>query len=320
MADTRAGPAAKAREAGVGRRITDPRLREVHTRPSPQGRGPKRDGSNAESLSGLAESLGLCRGCSCVHPPTLKPSGLRSALIEHHSRRCSSRFAAGFLGATAALMVAAAVWFAVVQPLNRPGLVWGGAVYRSKQEFNLYLKSKGLSYATWLRRNPGVAPWEPGEAAAKTDQDSEVWDWKRDALLAVNAALLAMIAAALLARVGTPESRPANEELPAPEVAAPSSPVPTISRRVARGLGYVELGADELAHAAMDRIGERPEHRHELEGIGARSWSRSRHRAPSNTLTELTRLFDTVQPTLGMYAPSAQGARKWWERGASTEP
>src|SRR3954453_18900041 len=108
-------------------------------------------------------------------------------------------FVAGFLGALAALMVAAAVWLAVVRPLNRPGLVWGGSVYHSKDEFGLYLKSKGLSYATWLRRNPGIAPWEPGERA-RPGAAGEVWDWKRDALLAVNAALLAAVAAALLAR------------------------------------------------------------------------------------------------------------------------
>ncbi len=76
-------------------------------------------------------------------------------------------FGVGFLGAIAAVMMAAAVWFAVIQPLHGAGLVWGGSVYHSKQEFNLYLKSKGLSYATWLQRNPGVAPWEPGTRAPK---------------------------------------------------------------------------------------------------------------------------------------------------------
>jgi hypothetical protein len=51
----------------------------------------------------------------------------------------------GFFGAIAALMVATAVWLAVFRPLSGPGLVWGGSVYNSKQEFKLYLKSKGLS-------------------------------------------------------------------------------------------------------------------------------------------------------------------------------
>jgi hypothetical protein len=111
-------------------------------------------------------------------------------------------YAIGFLGAVAALMVAAAVWFAVFQPLDRPGLVWGGNVYESKKEFKLYLKSKSLSYSTWLKRNPGVAPWEPGTRVTSR-QENRTWDWKRDMLLAVNGALLATFAAALLARTAT---------------------------------------------------------------------------------------------------------------------
>jgi hypothetical protein len=111
-------------------------------------------------------------------------------------------YAIGFLGAVAALMVAAAVCFAVFQPLDRPGLVWGGNVYESKKEFKLYLKSKSLSYSTWLKRNPGVAPWEPGTRVTSR-QENRTWDWKRDMLLAVNGALLATFAAALLARTAT---------------------------------------------------------------------------------------------------------------------
>jgi hypothetical protein len=82
-------------------------------------------------------------------------------------------------------MVAVAVWLAVVQPFGRPGLVWGGNVYTSKNEFKRYLRSKSLSYATWLKRNPGVAPWEPGRRAATARVGSQTWDWKRDTLLAI---------------------------------------------------------------------------------------------------------------------------------------
>lgn len=69
-------------------------------------------------------------------------------------------YAIGFFGAVLAVALVAGVWF-VTQPKQEPGLVWGGTVYTSKQEFNGYLKEKGLSYRTWLTRNPGVAPWEP---------------------------------------------------------------------------------------------------------------------------------------------------------------
>lgn len=171
-------------------------------------------------------------------------------------------FAAGFLGAVAGLMVAAAVWFAVIQPLDRPGLVWGGSVYNSKQEFNLYLRSKGLIYATWLNRNPGVAPWEPGERAVKSNRSSEVWDWKRDMLLAVNAALLAAIATILLARSrgawAATGSRAARDEAPR------ASSVPAATRSVARGIGYVRLGVGELTHGTIDRVLEHPNRRQEV--------------------------------------------------------
>lgn len=157
----------------------------------------------------------------------------------------------GFLGAVAGFMVASAVWLAVVQPLNSPGLVWGGSVYHSKHEFKLYLKSKGLSYATWLRRNPGVAPWEPGRRVAEPGR--RPWDWKRDALLAVNAALLAAIAAALLVRTRTREAV-RGDVRSSGAVPPRASPVGTIARTLSHGLGYVEVGAGELTHAAVERV------------------------------------------------------------------
>jgi hypothetical protein len=178
---------------------------------------------------------------------------------EHHSRVLKS-FVVGFLGAVAALMVAAAVWFAVVQPLNGPGLVWGGSVYNSRQEFKLYLRSKGLSYETWLKRNPGAAPWEPGSRAV-ADGRGQTWDWKRDALLAVIAALLATIAATLFARRGAGR-RPASRGLAARDgpVAAPAG---AVARTTRRGLGYVGHGARELIQAAVERVQGTPRGQHE---------------------------------------------------------
>jgi len=174
-------------------------------------------------------------------------------------------FAVGFLGAIAALMVAAATWFAVVQPLNSPGLVWGGSVYHSKQEFKLYLKAKGLTYTTWLQRNPGVAPWEPGTRAKKVKDRSSVWDWKRDALLAVIAALLATIAATLLA------TREAGRLLANRGLTARDGPLASsaaaVARRAGQGLFYIKLGARELIHAAAERVHETPGGQHEVVAI-----------------------------------------------------
>jgi hypothetical protein len=69
-------------------------------------------------------------------------------------------YAIGFLGAVLAVGLAAAIMLAT-QSEQKPGLVWGGTTYTSKEQFSGYLKSKGLSYKTWLARNPGAAPWEP---------------------------------------------------------------------------------------------------------------------------------------------------------------
>ena len=69
-------------------------------------------------------------------------------------------YAVGLLGGLV-LALAVAVLYVATEPKEETGLVWGNKVYTSKQEFNGYLKSKGLSYKTWLVRNPGVAPWEP---------------------------------------------------------------------------------------------------------------------------------------------------------------
>jgi hypothetical protein len=71
-------------------------------------------------------------------------------------------YALGFFTAALAVLLVAAIWVGT-QPKQEPGLLWGDKVYTSKQEFNGYLKEKGLSYTTWLARNPGAAPWEPEE-------------------------------------------------------------------------------------------------------------------------------------------------------------
>jgi hypothetical protein len=166
-------------------------------------------------------------------------------------------FAVGFLGAIAALMVAVAVWFAAFQPLGRPGLVWGGNVYTSKAEFTLYLRSKSLSYSTWLKRNPGVAPWEPGRRATSGVR-GQSWDWKRDTLLAVNAALLATIAAALLAEGVPVLSRRDKSGVPARNGEDRTSPVLTATKIGAHAVGYIGIGASELTHAAINRVREHP--------------------------------------------------------------
>jgi len=81
-------------------------------------------------------------------------------------------YAAGLFGASLAVILVAGIWF-VAQPSREPGLEWGGKVYSSKQEFQGYLKAKGLSYKAWVARNPGAAPWEPQEVRAAPASTSE---------------------------------------------------------------------------------------------------------------------------------------------------
>ena len=69
-------------------------------------------------------------------------------------------YAFGFFSAALAVLLVAAIWIGT-QPKQESGLLWGDTVYTSRQEFDGYLKSKGLSYKTWVARNPGAAPWEP---------------------------------------------------------------------------------------------------------------------------------------------------------------
>jgi hypothetical protein len=69
-------------------------------------------------------------------------------------------YAFGFFSAALAVLLVAGIWVGT-QPKQESGLLWGDTVYTSKQQFDGYLKSKGLSYKTWVARNPGAAPWEP---------------------------------------------------------------------------------------------------------------------------------------------------------------
>jgi hypothetical protein len=112
-------------------------------------------------------------------------------------------YAFGFFSASLAVLLVAAIWIGT-QPKQEAGLLWGDKVYTSKQEFNGYLKSKGLSYKTWVARNPGAAPWEPEEFAvgAITVRASP-----RTAQLVLAAAgwLLATAGALLLLRGGRPD-------------------------------------------------------------------------------------------------------------------
>jgi hypothetical protein len=165
------------------------------------------------------------------------------------------RFLVGFLGVAAALMLATAVWFAATKPIGSPGLVWGDSVYRSKEEFKLYLKDRGLSYKTWLRRNPGIAPWEPGERVGVSKQLERTWDWKRDLLLALNAAMLATIAAAVVART-THETRWRDEGSFFASRADTDGGRPTLSRVIggfAKGLTYIRKGAQEITKLTFDQ-------------------------------------------------------------------
>lgn len=103
-------------------------------------------------------------------------------------------YAVGFFSAVLALAVVAGIWLAL-QPEDEAGLRWGGTVYTSKQEFDGYLRSKGLSYRVWLARNPGAAPWEPASArapsaAGKPAAGSSEW-WSRNQPLAIAFVLVA---------------------------------------------------------------------------------------------------------------------------------
>ena len=151
-------------------------------------------------------------------------------------------YAIGFFGAVLAVGLAAAIWLAT-QPEQQPSLVWGATTYTSKEQFKGYLKSRGLSYKTWLARNPGAAPWEPaprtevkaathpGTGDGRTTRQA-VEDWATDVPLTPVVAILAGGATLILLRR---RPQPSSETAPVGQPAvAPSARVPRSSQGVIR--------------------------------------------------------------------------------------
>ena len=163
-------------------------------------------------------------------------------------------FLSGFFAALGALMVGVAIWFGA-QSLDRPRLVWAGSAYASKEEFQLYLKSNGLSYRTWLRRHPGLAPWEPGEPASKSRRGGSRFR-TIEILLAANAALLAALLALALGRSRTVGSR--RQRPYAPHRQGGASRLGGVAVAGRHGIGHISRGATDLVHAATTRMRERP--------------------------------------------------------------
>ena len=89
-------------------------------------------------------------------------------------------YTTGFVIAALAVLVVSFIWLSA-QPPPEPGLLWGNNVYTTKQQFEGYLKWKGLSYKTWVAKNPNAAPWEPGELTVgaitvrATTQTRDTW-------------------------------------------------------------------------------------------------------------------------------------------------
>ena len=161
-------------------------------------------------------------------------------------------------------VVLLAIWFGG-QPKVEPGLLWGGSVYTSKQEFNVYLKSKGLSYETWLARNPGAAPWEPPalrstanapeptkvRAVAKAPAATQAGDgWLGRPLLAGLGLMLATVCAFLLFR----RERPAMARFASGSVAV-FSPGSVRIRKSSAGLPGVSASVQRLGVVASDATG-----------------------------------------------------------------
>jgi hypothetical protein len=109
-------------------------------------------------------------------------------------------YAFGFFSAALAVLLVAAIWIGT-RPKHESGLLWGDTVYTSRAQFDGYLKSKGLSYKTWLARNPGAAPWEP-EAITVGAITLRASTRTLQLVLAVVGWLLATLGAILLLRQG----------------------------------------------------------------------------------------------------------------------
>jgi hypothetical protein len=138
---------------------------------------------------------------------------LGALLLLRGERPGMTGFARGSVALFSAVLVGvlvAGIWFST-RSTEQPGLVWGGTVYTSKQEFNRYLKSKGLSYKTWVVRNPGAAPWEPAPVRVRTTartaarateaaEPAEARDWFGRPLFAAVGLVLTATAVLLLRR------------------------------------------------------------------------------------------------------------------------
>ena len=115
----------------------------------------------------------------------------------------------GLSSAALGVVLVSLLWFGV-QPKQETGLLWGDQIYESRAEFDGYLRSKGLSYTTWVARNPGVAPWEP-ESFTLGAITVEASPKKVQLLLAVLAWVLATYGALLLLRNRDPRTARASK-------------------------------------------------------------------------------------------------------------
>jgi hypothetical protein len=110
--------------------------------------------------------------------------------------------------------------------------VWGGKVYTTKEEFNGYLKSKGLSYKTWVAKNPHAAPWEPGAQPSAKAEDGPVVDLGSAAIVLMIATACALLLlprprsalARLVRRSVSALPRSDRPHAPGPPWSRPSSP------------------------------------------------------------------------------------------------
>ena len=174
--------------------------------------------------------------------------------------------------------VSALLVLALAPKQQEPGLLWGGTVYTSKQQFQEYLKAKGLNYKTWLARNPGAAPWE--RAAAEPSREDRPRGWARTLLSRAEAtakeappAAVAFITTygcalfLLLLATWRPSMPPALRQLVVPQKRSPRQAISEDRNVVVRGLAVVrvplrslaELGATSRSHPLLGRISTSPD-------------------------------------------------------------
>jgi hypothetical protein len=131
----------------------------------------------------VALGLAIATGCALL--------GLRRVrrVMPRRVRR-----SVALVSAALTVLLAVGIWLGT-QPRREAGLLWGDRVYTSKEEFKGYLKSKGLTYRTWVARNPGAAPWEPASAPPSPEQSR---GWLGRALVAVLGSIVGIACALLL--------------------------------------------------------------------------------------------------------------------------